>query len=57
LTAEILGVIGQLLPAGQNKKRTRGHETRSLQRPILAALTVLGRVAAKRFLQPAQARS
>jgi len=56
LTAEILGVIDHLLPAGQGKTHTRGHETRSLGTPLMAALTVLGRMAAKRFLQPAQAR-
>jgi NAD(P)-dependent dehydrogenase (short-subunit alcohol dehydrogenase family) len=56
LTAEILGMISHFLPAGQGKTRTRGHETRSLQGPVMAALTVLGRIAAKRFLQPAQAR-
>jgi NAD(P)-dependent dehydrogenase (short-subunit alcohol dehydrogenase family) len=56
LIAEILGVVGQFLPAGQSKTHTRGHETRSLQKPAIMALTVLGRMAAKRFLQPAQAR-
>src|SRR4051812_33379596 len=53
LTAEILGVIDHLLPAGQSKTHTRGHETRSLRTPVMAALTLLGRMAAKRFLQPA----
>jgi len=56
LTAEILGVIDHLLPAGQSNTHTRGHETRSLGTPLMTVLTVLGRMAARRFLQPAQAR-
>jgi short-subunit dehydrogenase len=56
LTSEILGFVDKLLPSGQSKTHTRGHETRSLNSPLMAAATVLGRMAAKRFLQPAQAR-
>src|SRR3954453_4518079 len=56
MTSEILAFVGSLLPSGDSKTHTRGHETRSLRSPLIAAATVLGRLAAKRFLQPAQAR-
>lgn len=57
ITSEILGLINKwLLPEGESKIRRRGHQTRSLQSPLISALTVFGRMAAKRFLQPAVAR-
>jgi NAD(P)-dependent dehydrogenase (short-subunit alcohol dehydrogenase family) len=56
ITSEMLGLINKwLLPEGSSQTRKRGHETRSLQSPLISALTILG-VAAKRFLQPAAAR-
>jgi NAD(P)-dependent dehydrogenase (short-subunit alcohol dehydrogenase family) len=57
ITSEVLGLVNKwLLPEGRSQSKRRGHETRSLQSPLFSALTVLGRMAAKRFLQPAQAR-
>jgi NAD(P)-dependent dehydrogenase (short-subunit alcohol dehydrogenase family) len=57
LTSDILGLVNQfVLPKGGGKGAKRGHETRSLQTPLMTALTIFGRMAAKRFLQPAQAR-
>jgi NAD(P)-dependent dehydrogenase (short-subunit alcohol dehydrogenase family) len=57
LTSNILGLVDQfVLPKGGGKSRKRGHETQSLQSPLISALTIFGRMAAKRFLQPAQAR-
>jgi NAD(P)-dependent dehydrogenase (short-subunit alcohol dehydrogenase family) len=57
LTSEILGFVSKLaLPEGKNKSTRRGHETRSLQTPLMKALTIFGRMAAKQFLQPAKAR-
>lgn len=58
LTSEVLGIVNKwILPAGRDKRTKRGHETRSLQTPLMSVLTVFGRMAAKRFLQPAHARS
>jgi NAD(P)-dependent dehydrogenase (short-subunit alcohol dehydrogenase family) len=57
LTSEILGLVNELaLPTGKDKSRKRGHETRSLDAPLIRALTIFGRLAAERFLQPAKAR-
>lgn len=57
LTAQALALVNQwLLPEGQNRSAKRGHETQSLQSPLLAVATFFGRLAAKRFLQPAAAR-
>jgi hypothetical protein len=54
LTAEILGLIDQyLLPAGGDTEGKRGHQTKAIHSPALHAATVLGRKAARRFLQPA----
>jgi NAD(P)-dependent dehydrogenase (short-subunit alcohol dehydrogenase family) len=54
LTSEILGLVNQyLLPAGRDTHGKRGHQTDALRRPLLNAVTVLGRLAARRFLQPA----
>jgi NAD(P)-dependent dehydrogenase (short-subunit alcohol dehydrogenase family) len=54
LTSEILGLVDQyLLPAGDNTAGKRGHETRALHSPAIHAATILGRMAARRFLQPA----
>jgi short-subunit dehydrogenase len=52
-TAEILGLINQLLPAALNgKTRKRGADTRMFRKPLFSALTILGRMAARRYLQP-----
>jgi NAD(P)-dependent dehydrogenase (short-subunit alcohol dehydrogenase family) len=52
-TVEILGLINRLLPSGHNGKTARrGSELRALRSPILSALTMLGRMAARRYLQP-----
>jgi NAD(P)-dependent dehydrogenase (short-subunit alcohol dehydrogenase family) len=56
LTSEILGLVAGLLPSGHDKSHTRGHQTRSLRSPLMTAATVLGRIAARRFLQPSQSR-
>ena len=55
LTSDILALVNRfVLPAGSGKTAKRGHQTESLRAPLMAALTVFGRVAAKRFLQPAR---
>ena len=52
-TIEILGLINRLLPAGRNGTTSRrGSETRALSHPVVSALTILGRMAARRYLQP-----
>jgi len=54
LTTEILGLIDQyLLPSGDNTGGKRGHQTKAFRSPAIHAATVLGRMAARRFLQPA----
>jgi NAD(P)-dependent dehydrogenase (short-subunit alcohol dehydrogenase family) len=56
LTADILSLVNRfVLPAASGKTTKRGHQTASLRTPLMAALTVFGRMAAKRFLQPARA--
>jgi NAD(P)-dependent dehydrogenase (short-subunit alcohol dehydrogenase family) len=56
LTANLLGVVGRLiLPSGEGGRRKRGHQTGALDSPWLSAATVLGRLAARRFLQPQKA--
>jgi NAD(P)-dependent dehydrogenase (short-subunit alcohol dehydrogenase family) len=55
LTSEILGLVNRfVLPAAGGKSSKRGHEAQSLRGPLMAALTIFGRMAAKRFLQPAR---
>ncbi len=50
LTAEILGLINKLaLPAGKSASVKRGREIQSLRAPLMAVLTVFGRMAARRF--------
>lgn len=57
LTAQALALVNQwLLPEGRNKSHRRGHETRTLQSPLMLAATFFGRMAARRFLQPAATR-
>jgi NAD(P)-dependent dehydrogenase (short-subunit alcohol dehydrogenase family) len=56
LTSDILGLVNRFaLPESDSKDSRRGNETRSLRTPLMMALTVFGRLAAKRFLQPARA--
>jgi NAD(P)-dependent dehydrogenase (short-subunit alcohol dehydrogenase family) len=54
MTAEILGIVNKLLPAGQNATARRGQTLQSS--PLVSALTIFGRLAAERFLQPAARR-
>jgi NAD(P)-dependent dehydrogenase (short-subunit alcohol dehydrogenase family) len=52
-TSDVLGLVSRfLLPAGSNRSSRRGRETGGLSGPVISALTLLGRLAAKRFLQP-----
>jgi len=51
-TMEILGLINHLLPGARMGKARLGSETRALRKPLLSALTILGRMAARRYLQP-----
>lgn len=54
LTSQALSLVDQwLLPQGRNQPAKRGHETQSLQSPLMMAATFFGRMAARRFLQPA----
>ena len=50
--SEILGLVNRLLPHDGHQAR-RGSESAALEKPWLRAVTVLGRQAAERFLQPA----
>jgi len=50
-TADILGLINRALPHG-SQKTARGADSPVLQKPLLRALTTLGRKAAEEFLQP-----
>jgi NAD(P)-dependent dehydrogenase (short-subunit alcohol dehydrogenase family) len=50
LTSEILGLVNRVLPHG-SERTERGDESAVLQKPVIRALTVLGRRAAER-LQP-----
>jgi NAD(P)-dependent dehydrogenase (short-subunit alcohol dehydrogenase family) len=57
LTAQALALVNEwLLPEGKAKRGKRGHETETLRSPLMMAATYFGRMAAKRFLQPAAAR-
>ena len=52
LTADILGWVNRiLLPDGTGKGRRRGRDAAILRKPLMSALTVLGRRAARRLLQ------
>ena len=54
-TADLLGLVNRLiLPAGTGKGVKRGQDASILERPWMKALTVLGRVAAQRFLEQRQ---
>jgi len=53
LATEVLSLVNRLLPSGNSRRAVRAADTGALERPWLAALTLLGRHAAKRFLQPA----
>jgi NAD(P)-dependent dehydrogenase (short-subunit alcohol dehydrogenase family) len=53
VTADLLGIVGNLLPPGSDQRRKRSRDTRALRHsPWLSAATVLGRLAARRLLQP-----
>ncbi len=55
LTADILSLVNRfVLPAASGKATKRGHQAESLRTPLMTALTVFGRMAAKRLLQPAR---
>jgi NAD(P)-dependent dehydrogenase (short-subunit alcohol dehydrogenase family) len=55
LTADILGLVNRfVLPAMAGKATKRGNQTDILRTPLMAALTIFGRMAAKRLLQPAR---
>jgi len=57
LTAQALALVNEwLLPEGKAKRGKRGHETETLRSPLMMSATYFGRMAAKRFLQPAAAR-
>ncbi|MCU1233240.1 MAG: short-chain dehydrogenase/reductase [Candidatus Solibacter sp.] len=51
-TADLLGQISRLLPHGKSRTEL-GSESPILERPWMRALTILGRLAAEQFLQPA----
>jgi NAD(P)-dependent dehydrogenase (short-subunit alcohol dehydrogenase family) len=58
LTSEILGTVARLvLPEGQSRGKKRGHQTGTLGGASMwmSVATLLGRLAARRFLQPAKA--
>jgi len=52
MTADILGLVDRLiLPRGNDTTAKRGKETGTLQSPLFSAITILGKLAARRFLQ------
>jgi hypothetical protein len=52
VTADILALVGRLLlPSGTERTAKRGRETRMLRTPLMTAATMLGRIAARRFLE------
>ena len=54
-TSDLLGAVARIiLPSGQSQRTKRGHETGSLggASAWMTAATILGRLAARRFLQP-----
>jgi NAD(P)-dependent dehydrogenase (short-subunit alcohol dehydrogenase family) len=56
-TAELLGLVNRMiLPKGQGSRARRGRDTKALHSPWLSAVTVLGRIAARRYLQHAGER-
>jgi NAD(P)-dependent dehydrogenase (short-subunit alcohol dehydrogenase family) len=58
VTADILGLVNRLvLPAGRSQEQRSGRETGVLERPLLSALTILGRQAARRFLEQPEQRA
>jgi len=53
VTSEIPAMVNRLLPHSTDTDRcARGAETAALRNPLISALTILGRKAATRFLQP-----
>jgi NAD(P)-dependent dehydrogenase (short-subunit alcohol dehydrogenase family) len=50
-TSDVLGVLSRALPEGSHLTE-RGGDTSTLRKPLLKLLTVLGRRAARRLLQP-----
>jgi NAD(P)-dependent dehydrogenase (short-subunit alcohol dehydrogenase family) len=51
ITTELLSLVSAVLPHGRGETR-RGADSRILRRPWLRALMPLGRLAARRYLQP-----
>jgi NAD(P)-dependent dehydrogenase (short-subunit alcohol dehydrogenase family) len=53
LTSGVLGLVARMvLPSATGGGKRRGFQTRIWNTPLAAGLTMLGRLAAKRFLQP-----
>jgi hypothetical protein len=51
-TADILGLVNRVLPRATNSGKKKGSETALSRSRMLGAMTILGRAAARRFLQP-----
>jgi NAD(P)-dependent dehydrogenase (short-subunit alcohol dehydrogenase family) len=57
LTSNILGLADRvLLPSGAGQNASKGKDTRALNSPLLSALTILGKIAARRFLETPERR-
>ncbi len=52
IATELLALVNRLLPRGDSRRVLRAADTGALERPWMSALTVLGRRAARHFLQP-----
>jgi short-subunit dehydrogenase len=52
LTTEILALVNRVMPQGPDREAVRAAETEVIRKPWMSALTVLGRRAAKEYLQP-----
>jgi hypothetical protein len=45
-----------LLPSGKGQDAKKGRDTRALNSPLLSAVTILGKLAARRFLEVPERR-
>ncbi len=52
ISTEVLSLVNRLLPRGDSRRVVRAVDTGALERPWLSAVTILGRRAARHFLQP-----